>query len=65
MYIPPVISLPYRPEQRFEEHIPAEDHDTLEPKKQILKRSKELVAAAASTASQKVLPLSIYSVWRM
>jgi len=45
--------LPYRPEQRFEEHIPAEDNDTLEPKKMILKRSKELVAAAAA-ASQKV-----------
>ncbi|XP_065920505.1 cAMP-regulated phosphoprotein 21-like isoform X2 [Dysidea avara] len=41
------------PEHRFEEHIPAEDHDTLEPKKQILKRSKELVATATAV-SQKV-----------
>ena len=44
--------LPYRPEQRFEDYIPVEEKDSLEPKKQILKRSKEIVAP--SGPSQKV-----------
>lgn len=42
----------HRPEQRFEDYIPVEEKDSLEPKKQILKRSKDLVATVGS--SQKV-----------
>jgi len=42
----------YRPEQRFEDYIPVEEKDILEPKKQILKRSKDLVVSVGS--SQKV-----------
>lgn len=42
-----------RPEQRFEDYIPVEEKDSLEPKKQILKRSKDLVVTVGS--SQKVI----------
>jgi len=43
---------PYSPEQKFEDYIPVEDKETLEPKKQILKRSKDLGVVVGS--SQKV-----------
>ena len=50
-----------RPEQRFEDYIPVEEKDILEPKKQILKRSKDLVVPVGP--SQKVRVICYVVIW--
>lgn len=50
-----------RPEQRFEDYIPVEEKDILEPKKQILKRSKDLVVPVGP--SQKVRIVCYGIIW--
>ena len=58
-----------RPEQRFEDYIPVEEKDILEPKKQILKRSKDLVVPVGPTQKVReafygeVLPVDVLYRW--